>query len=81
MHNENEEHQVERRVRGAKKKAARELEVRVTFEPNRLAEEYLERAYTCVAPVARRAVGALPRELHASTPGVESDGRCVRGAR
>lgn len=48
----------------AKKKAARGFEVRVSFEPHRLAEECLEQAYSCVAPVAWRAIDTRRENAH-----------------
>ena len=44
-----------------------QLRVRVTFEPNRLADERLHRAYELVVPVGRRGLAVAP-------PHQQSDG-------
>jgi hypothetical protein len=44
------------------------LEVRKMFEPNRLQEQSLERAYEALAPVVKRLVASEPRAVQRSQP-------------
>ena len=54
------------------RKRASTLEVHVMFEPNRLAQQYLQDAYVCLIPAVRRRLG-LP--LSSITPAPSSTER------
>jgi len=49
------------------RKRARIMEVQIMFEPNRLEQEWLHKAYSCLVPVLKRRLMTNPREIEACT--------------
>jgi hypothetical protein len=56
------------------RKRARTVEVQIMFEPNRLQQNYLHKAYTCLVPV-------LKRRLFTHTTASEASSQALAQAR
>jgi hypothetical protein len=49
------------------RKKSRKVEVQIMFEPNRLEQDSLHKAYRCLVPVLKRRLMTNPREIEACT--------------